>query len=179
MTIYFCSDYHLGHYNIIKYCNRPYNSFSEMNDSIINNHNTIIKPTDLFYFLGDFAIKGNYTYISSLMKRLNGKKHIILGNHDKVSIFEEMLKDNIIDSLNQVLAININKQMIWLSHYPHVSWCRSGHGSWNLHGHCHNSLAPQIKPFRVDVGVDCFNYNPISFDQLLEFKINLEKNMNS
>jgi calcineurin-like phosphoesterase family protein len=168
--IYFSSDYHLGHYNIIKYCNRPFSSIAEMNERIIQNHNSIIKPKDKFYFLGDFAMSSSYSYLLTLMGRLNGEKYIIAGNHDKASRFEQMVIDGAIESFSQVMPITIGKQYIWLSHYPHVSWNRSHHDSWNLHGHVHATLKPQYKPFRVDVGVDAWDYKPVSFEQLVEYK---------
>jgi calcineurin-like phosphoesterase family protein len=174
MTIYFTSDQHFSHFNIIKYCNRPFSTIEEMNDTIIDNYNQLITPNDTCYMMGDFAMKGSYSYLCSLMWRLNGKKHYILGNHDNQAHFQQMVNDKVIESCNQVLGVSINKQYIWMSHYPHLTWNKSHHGSWCTHGHNHSSIKPQASPFRVDVGVDAWDYKPVSFDQLVEYKKQLE-----
>ena len=74
MTILMASDLHLNHWNIVKYCNRPFKSVGEMNDQIISNFNSVIQPEDTLYHLGDFCMGGNYEYVVSLMNRINGKK---------------------------------------------------------------------------------------------------------
>src|SRR5690349_6114561 len=79
---YFSSDWHLGHANIIKYDNRPFKDVEEMNSVIINNHNSIVKPEDEFYFLGDFCM-GDHSKAEGYLQRINGKKYFIRGNHDK------------------------------------------------------------------------------------------------
>ena len=121
MTIFISSDCHFSHFNIIKYCNRPFSTIAEMNDTIIKNFNSVIHPTDTLYHLGDFTMSGNYNYIASLARRINGKKIFLLGNHDKRGNFQKLVDDGLIISFHDVLGISINKQYIWLSHYPHRS----------------------------------------------------------
>ena len=83
MTEFFTADTHLGHTNIIKYCNRPFKSTSEMDATIINNINEVVKSDDILYHLGDFSL-GNPGYIINYLERINCKKiRLILGNHDK------------------------------------------------------------------------------------------------
>lgn len=82
MQTYFSSDWHLGHTNILKYDNRPFASIEEMNEVIIGNHNSIVKPEDHFYFLGDFVFSKKKDEIEAFMKQLNGKLFFIKGNHD-------------------------------------------------------------------------------------------------
>lgn len=168
MTIFFTSDMHFNHFNIMQYCNRPFTSVVEMNEGLIERHNRLVKPTDTVYDLGDFAMNGTYENVSSFMKRLNGKRHCLYGNHFKKKYFLQMVEEGIIESHQDVLGISINGTYIWLSHYPHLAWNRSNSGSWNIHGHTHSSKTNSGVPFRVDVGVDNFNYAPVSFDELME-----------
>ena len=64
---------------------------------------------------------------------------------------------------------NYHEQHIVLCHYPLAKWNKSHHGSWNLHGHCHGDMNDFEKDqcaLRLDVGTDCFNYTPISYEQV-------------
>jgi calcineurin-like phosphoesterase family protein len=164
MTIWFTSDLHINHSNIIKYCKRPYRCVVEMNEALIKNHNALVQPNDTIYNLGDFAMNGNYGYLSSQMSRFNGKKHYILGNHDKPKIFEDMVVNGVLESCNQTLGVSINGQYIWLSHYAHRVWNKSHHNSWHCYAHSHGGLPSYGLSY--DVGVDNNGYCPISFDQL-------------
>ena len=79
---YFTADPHYGHDNIRRFCDRPFDSWWEMNKVLIANHNAVVGPNDHVYFVGDFAFM-NKGKIVEILKRLNGKKFMILGNHDK------------------------------------------------------------------------------------------------
>lgn len=72
--IFYISDTHFGHENIIKICNRPYQNIQEMNEDIIKRWNNKVKPEDNVYFLGDFTYKTSSCDAIEVLKRLNGKK---------------------------------------------------------------------------------------------------------
>ena len=87
--IYFTSDHHFLHNNIIQYCNRPFSSVEEMNEYMIQKWNEKISDTDLIYYLGDFAIEKRdqekaFINIKKILERLKGQKILIAGNHDEV-----------------------------------------------------------------------------------------------
>lgn len=81
MTIWFTSDHHFGHANIIKYCNRPYNSVAHMNALMVSAWNSVVEPEDTVYYLGDFAMQPHM--VTAILPTLNGTKVLIAGNHDK------------------------------------------------------------------------------------------------
>lgn len=158
---WFTSDQHFGHANIIKHCNRPFSDVDEMNIALIQNWNAHIKPNDYVYMLGDFAYwKLEQITIERIFDQLNGKKHLIFGNHDNIKILEKLnwvwIKDT--------CMITIHTQNIWLSHYAHRSWPRSYQGSWHLFGHSHGNIYPHNLSF--DVGVDCWDFCLVHFDQI-------------
>ena len=81
MKVFIISDTHFNHANIIKYCNRPFKDTKEMDEMMIKNWNETVSNKDIVLHLGDFGL-GKKEYIASIVKRLNGKKILIMGNHD-------------------------------------------------------------------------------------------------
>lgn len=169
---FFTSDIHFSHRNIILYQNRPYKDVEEMNEQIILNWNSIVKPSSTVWNLGDFSFQSLNDFKRTL-KRLNGKINLILGNHDKLIIEnqEELLKEGLLESIQNYKKIKVEGQNIVLSHYAFRVWDGSHKGHWMLYGHSHNSLPPHGKSF--DVGVDSTvittEYRPISFEEVKKF----------
>jgi len=160
---FFASDYHLSHNNVIKYDNRPFVDVSEMNETIINNHNSVVKQDDNFYFLGDFSF-GSLASAELYLQRLNGNKFFIKGNHDKRDIIKLYQKYGIY--LGGLEEIKINETKIVLSHYAMRVWDKSHHGSYHLYGHSHGSLENKPWGKSMDVGIMLNNYFPFSFEQI-------------
>lgn len=159
---FFSSDFHFGHKNIIKYCGRPFRSVHEMNSVIIDNINRKIKKDDTFYILGDFCFGNPQKYL----QHINCKNIIlIIGNHD--SITNKGYPKNILiksfKEVHQFLMLNLNGVRLSLFHYPMESWHNK---TIHLHGHSHNNS--QKKKNRIDVGVDCHNFQPLSIEEILE-----------
>lgn len=80
--IWFTSDMHFGHRNIMKFCNRPFNSVEEMDEALINNWNAVVEESDIVFNLGDFAYASNSRW-KEILERLKGTHYLILGNHKK------------------------------------------------------------------------------------------------
>ena len=80
--IYFTIDMHLGHENIIRLCNRPFSNVEEMDQALIDNWNRRVQPQDTIYILGDLMFR-NKKPPEEYLRQLNGKKHLIIGNHDR------------------------------------------------------------------------------------------------
>lgn len=163
---YFSADYHLGHANVIKYSRRPFSDVDEMNEAIIERHNALVKPSDLFYFLGDFALCRAEQALP-LLKRLNGQKFTIFGNHDKF-LRREKEYLQMWQWTADLREIKIGEQSIVLCHFPMLTWHKAHYGAWNLHGHSHGSLKVDQHALRTDVGVDCWDYRPVNFEELRE-----------
>ncbi len=165
MATFFSSDHHCYHTNIMKHCNRPFSSSEEMTDTIIQRHNKVVQPIDTVYWLGDLAWNLHEEQLERLIKRFNGKKHFLLGNHDKAPLFRSLANRRVFESVHDTSGITIGQQYIWLSHYPHRSWNKSFHGAYHLYGHCHGTAAPYGKSF--DVGVDAWGFAPVSYDMVV------------
>jgi len=170
MNRWFSADYHLGHSNIIKYCGRPFANAHEMNEAIIANHNACVQPDDEFYHLGDFSMMGPGPTIEAL-KRLNGKKFLLMGNHDKVLRKEEVqYYFNPIPAEHEVIiqdkSASHGRLIIVLSHYAMRVWNKSHWDSWQLYGHSHGKLPDDPALRSIDVGVDCHGFRPISYYEI-------------
>ena len=161
--IWFTSDLHLGHNNIIQYANRPFTSTESMDKTIIDNWNSVVDDKDIVFILGDFTMLGTKSWVYYLSK-LKGVKYLIIGNHDK-SIPKSMLAE-----ATPLKNIMVGEQRITLCHYPMLSWYQSHRDSWQLFGHVHSGpntfTMDRISPRQYDVGVDNNNFTPISFNQL-------------
>lgn len=165
MRTWFTADLHLDHDAIRVFCNRPFDSRQEMNEALIHNWNEVVDKRDTVYILGDFAWRNHNKYLSAL----RGRKILIRGNHDKMP--QAVLRNftEVHDLLGRAIRFGENGFYIFMCHYPMRSWDGRCQGSWHLHGHTHGSIPPHGLSF--DVGVDCWDYYPISMEQVIN-KIN-------
>jgi calcineurin-like phosphoesterase family protein len=153
---HFIADTHFNHKNIIKYCNRPFKSEEEMNETMIRNWNYKVTPQDTVYILGDFG----FGDLEPILKRLNGKKILILGSHDKDTVKYAQY----FSKITSLLEMREAGQKIVLCHYAMRVWSKSHYNSWHLYGHSHGKLKPYGKSW--DVGVDKNNFTPLSFNEI-------------
>jgi calcineurin-like phosphoesterase family protein len=129
-----------------------------MDEVLIENWNSVVQPQDTVWVLGDFTM-GNDA--KKYLDRLLGKKILISGNHDKSPTLEAGWSE-----IFDYKEINVEGQHIVLCHFSFKVWNRSHHGSMNLYGHSHGTLPDDPNSLSIDVGVDCHNYFPISFEQV-------------
>lgn len=184
-NIFFISDLHLGHKNVLKYDNRPFNDINEMQLSLIKNWNEVVGENDIVYYLGDLSF-GNDSLTKWFIHSINGQINFIIGNHDKIKDIEKLGRFNNIyeygteiyikDDDNKASRNSNGYQQIILSHYPLLSWNRSHYGSWHLHGHSHGKIMQTMPEYYnrkvMDVGCNCINYKPISYDEIKKIMIN-------
>lgn len=169
--VFFTSDTHFNHASIIKYCGRPYGSVEEMDESLIANWNSVVPKDGIVFHLGDFAFCGASGWYSKYISRLNGRKVIIFGNHDKHNRLNAERPIRGVDGIYDMLVINVDGQEIIMCHYPFLTWYNIERGCWDLYGHFHTNpsighVLDGAKPLQYDVGVDNNEYRPISFYEL-------------
>ena len=133
--IFYTSDLHFGHNNIIIYENRPFININEMTNKLIRNWNSKVNINDDVYILGDFAFQNknlSIDDINNIVKNLNGKKHLIIGNHDNW-INKLDVKIRLWESIDSYLKINDKGRIVILCHYPIETWDQQHYGSIHLH----------------------------------------------
>jgi calcineurin-like phosphoesterase family protein len=166
-NIWVVSDTHFGHANIIKYCNRPFANTLEMDETMIANWNSVVKENDHVYHLGDVGMGSDN--LGNTLRRLNGKKRLIVGNHD--------------DLKSPVLMRHFEKIMMWrvwkehkivFSHIPlHEGSLKfGGYEAINVHGHIHDKELPD-KRYKC-LCVEHTNYTPVNIDDLKDFTSKLK-----
>ena len=168
--IFFTADLHLGHANIIKHCGRPFSSVEEMDEHLISAWNSRVRSSDTVYIIGDLIFRSRASP-DSYLSRLRGKKHLILGNHDKDWIKKTDMSQHFI-LVERFAEISNGQHKITLCHYPLMSWKHISKGSYMIHGHIHNnrdaiyfSLMKEM-PNILNAGVEINDYRPVEFDEL-------------
>lgn len=186
MAIYFTSDEHFHHKNIIRLCNRPFADIEDMHEQLIHNHNAIVQPADTVYHLGDFC--WNWNKVKGILSRLNGEHHLIMGNHDQChpvhdkgrgKYTAEYIKMGF-KSVQIDLKMHIGPHAVKLCHFPYMpentanveeynlrypEFRPKNEGGWLIHGHVHNTYKQSGR--MINVGVDQFDFSPVSEAQLL------------
>ena len=165
MDIWFCSDFHFGHFNIIRYCGRPFKTLIEMDSTIVRNFNERVKEEDMCFFLGDFCFKKSGEAVDSpknafeyYRNQLKCKNIIFLkGNHDK---------NNSIKTPIQSMVIQHGGHRIFLTHDPiyakhdyELNFCGHVHEKWRF-----KRIAP--KSIVCNVAVEQYNYFPVTFNEI-------------
>ena len=167
--VYFTSDLHFGHENIMKFCNRPFASVDAMDKALINNWNQTVSSEDEVYILGDFT--NSIEKAKRFLPALNGRKYMIAGNHDKwITNIEEV--GFCFEWVKKYASIS-GKGFKWvLFHYPIAEWQGFYRGSIHLHGHVHNRPNSSywnpsiVRAFNV--GVDVNDYKPVSMIEIVK-----------
>lgn len=171
--IYFTSDWHFFHNKSFIYEPRGFSSVEEMNETIIKNHNNIVKEDDIIYCLGDCMLNDNQKGMECI-NRLNGHKKIILGNHDTNARIELYKTLPNIEVLGYADIIKYNGYHFYFSHYPTITSNYDENQPLkqiilSLHGHTHDCRKfYQDNPTMYNVALDAHNNTPVSIDQIIE-----------
>lgn len=183
-NVWFASDYHFCHGNIIKYDKRPFANSQEMDSTLIENWNELVGVNDTVIYIGDLCFDRSGGAAKAIVDQLNGKIHFVLGNHDNEKDIRKLGRfETVSDYINLSVLDTDNPrkyQGIMIMHYPILSWDKAHHGEYMLHGHCHGSLMndPEYSWYYerkvLDVSCNMTNYKPISYVEIKEIMKNKE-----
>ena len=165
MNIWFSADLHLGHTNIIKYCSRPFGTAEEMNGRILENFNSVIRPGDPLYLVGDLCWS-SFNAKGWLMLLKTQELHLILGNHDCDGSGKPLkhIPVEMFRSVQHVKRITPDGEQVFMCHYPMVSWRNRSHGALHLYGHVHGNYTSSVRA--MDVGVDTNGFMPYNWEDV-------------
>lgn len=187
--IWITSDLHFGHEAVIRYCNRPFATIQDMDEALIKNWNSHIQPTDTVFVLGDMTL-APYKYFEPIAKRLNGIKYLVKGNHDHFSDGQyRKLGFTVFEEIKMKLA----GKTVRMSHYPYaLPWYKRLFaykselrfmerrppkipGEWLLHGHSHVNYRKADDGNRIHIGVDGWDFRPVSLREIESIMNKAEK----
>lgn len=160
--IWFTSDTHYGHANVIRFCNRPFVDVVHMENALIGAHRAVVQPDDIVYHLGDFIWSTKPAEWTRILDLLPGRFRIIRGNHD-IPLRKGAFTHPRIEWVKDYAEEKIDGEKVVLCHYPIASWNGAGKGSFHLHGHCHGSMM-HLHGRVLDVGADCWDWRPVSWE---------------
>ena len=161
MTIHFTSDTHFGDPRVLRIDRRPFPGLDAHDDALVAAWNDAVAPDDEVWHLGDFAFAKPAGRAAAMLARLNGTKHLIIGNNDGPATVEA----DGWASVQTYAELRLEGRHLILCHYPFRTWNQMGKGSIDLHGHSHGRLKPL--PRQIDVGVDAQDFRPATLDALL------------
>ncbi len=155
MRTFVSSDLHFGHRNIMRFCPATRGHFADvdvMREAMIREWNDAVTPEDVTYILGDVAFLPAAEAVQ-IMRRLNGRKILIEGNHDRKLLNDPVFR-SCFESVHNYLRLNYNGQMVILFHYPIAEFDQMHRGAVHLHGHLHGNPSG-LEHYRVrDMGYD-------------------------
>jgi calcineurin-like phosphoesterase family protein len=178
--LWFTSDEHFWHRNVIKLCNRPFSSLDNMHQELIKRFNNLVKPEDTVIHCGDFCF-GSGGRAREILSQLNGKHILVIGNHDKGAI--SSMNAGFILVITE-LSLRIGNKKVIVKHYPYRPlffrrlWNKirypyelrylerrpENKGGWLIHGHTHRK--DKLLEKQINIGVDAWNYRPVSLSEI-------------
>ncbi|BDA85505.1 hypothetical protein Sa4125_30470 [Aureimonas sp. SA4125] len=160
--IFFTSDHHFGHRGIIAICDRPFLSVDDMDEELIRRWNARVRKGDVVYHLGDFTMGASAERGAEIFGRLHGRKHLIIGNHDREKVRTLPWASAPRDRL--LLRHPGETLPLVLDHYAMRTWPGLHYGAVHLYGHSHGALPGLGRS--IDVGVDVWHFRPVGLDEL-------------
>lgn len=168
--VYFIADTHFGHANVLKLCRRPFETIGQMNETLIENWNRRVTGRDTVYVIGDLFFRCEDP--EAILRRLRGKKHLIVGNHDG-SWMCKVDAGKYFKTVERMSVVSDGAHALTLCHYPMLSWKREA-TTYMIHGHLHANTDMDFWPLiaarenLLNAGVDVNGFQPVSFDELRE-----------
>ena len=180
--LFLTSDSHWSHFNICKYCHRPFQSRSEMDQTLIKNWNEVVPEDGIVVHCGDFMLPHNEDIkeYNKYLNKLHGRVLLLRGNHDLASL--DWVSDKLIAVRDQAMIV-VDGVKIFAQHYP----CAAFNGDYHVYGHIHTladgtcygidgDVTKVMRKNTYDVGVDQNGYTPVSYWQLCDI---FRKKMNN
>ena len=178
-NLFFTADLHLGQHNLTRagknHCNRPFKDVEHMQEGLIERWNAKVPKGGTVIIIGD--VTDSMPALKDFMSRTNGTKHLVAGNHDEDWSFQTFKAVGFARcDIRRTISVKDpdgnfqhgdggpRVQEIICDHYPLRTWKKKPHGAWHLYGHVHNNFNSHDKSF--DVGVDCWNWTPLSYAEV-------------
>ena len=184
--IFFCSDHHFNHDKEFVWKRRGFNSVEEMNETIVENHNQLVKPNDIVYMCGDLMLGSDTQAGLDYVRRMNGVKFLVVGNHDTDSRIEAYRESGLFQDIQFGYRLSVAKRHYLVTHYPTLVENYDKIKLVNIHGHTHMPLkfeynrqdiynvsmeAQSCRPIDLDsIRRDIVDFRPLTKDEKIELR---------
>lgn len=188
--VFFTSDTHFFHKNILEFCQRPWQNVTDMGEALVENWNRVVPEDGIVFHLGDFGLGGTQKDWIELRKRLHGKIILVRGNHDfKENSQNKEFLESVFDYVTYQFRATIDGYRVFMSHFPPLCFSGSWSNSLSLFGHIHTCSVREknsgldfdrsrfLMPSQYDVGTDFNRYTPVPWSEVKE-KIEFQKKNN-
>lgn len=168
--LFYTSDLHFGHTNVIAYDTRPFKNREEMDRELICRWNERVQKEDEAYILGDFCYRSDKSP-EWYLRQLQGRKHLIIGNHDEV-LLNNPKAMAYFETVETIACISDGERRICLSHFPLAEWSGMRKGYWHIYGHLHGRKEAAYYYMKereraLNAGGMLNGYAPVTFEELI------------
>ena len=170
--VFFTADTHFDHANIIRLCNRPYETIEQMNEDMIEKWNRKITGNDTVYIMGDMFFRSKDP--EAILRRLHGKKYLTIGNHD--TWLKKIDAGKYFKEISHYIVTTDGQHGLALCHYPQVCWAHAKR-FYMIHGHIHADTSADYflllaeRDRVLNAGADINGFEPVTFEELQENNI--------
>lgn len=176
----YIADLHFGHEKVIGFDNRPFTSVAEMDAEMIKRWNESANKRDEIYIVGDFAYRSDHEY-SWYLSKLNGKKHLIIGNHD-YRILKDEKAQSYFESIHHMISVKDDNREVILFHYPILEWKGYFRGSLHIFGHIHEASHRMYdyicnQPNMLNAGASIIDYRPATLQELIHYNLRYKEKL--
>ncbi len=176
----YISDLHFGHEKVIGFDGRPFENTAQMDEEMIKRWNQAVARKDEVYIIGDFAYRSEHDY-SWYLSRLNGIKHLVLGNHD-YRLLKDKAAQSYFQSIHHMITLKEDGREIVLCHYPLLEWRGYFRGSIHIFGHIHEACHEMYayiceQPAMLNAGASIVNYQPATLPELIQYNIGYKQRL--
>jgi len=177
--IYYISDLHLNDQRVFDKCSRPFAGLSELEEEIVKRWNLKVTDSDTVYLLGDIA-EDNFISCLETIKKLNGQKYLIVGNHD-LKMLNQIKESGLFLGIEFMMLIEDKGRKVCLCHYPVMDWMEFSREGFHVYGHIHNKTEKQNPAYKqmkeyfkdkpaYNASVDVTNFEPVTLDEMIALK---------
>lgn len=171
--IYYAADMHFGHGAVIRMEGRPFADTDEMDRAMAANWNARVRPDDDVWVAGDVAYRAGRP-VADYVRRLSGRKHLVVGNHDAKWMGREPDALAMFESVEQIAWVSDGGRRVVVCHYPMMEWPGFWRGSWHVYGHIHSNRPGayfdilRTEPYAraLNAGADVNGFAPVTLDEM-------------
>lgn len=173
MTTFYIADPHFGHENIIRFEDRPFENTDQMSKWLVESWNARVGNDDDVYIIGDFAYR-SAEHVGSILDRLAGCKHLVVGNHDVKWMKTVDLDDHFVEVGHALFNVDEKNRRVFMCHYPCMTWPGARYGSsYHVYGHIHSHKDDRFWPLletcgnALNAGVEVNGHMPVTLEELI------------